>query len=256
MSFIFILYKHLSPAQVRNFSFGGILGPLVGGFIAQLYGLRAIYYFAFAVFVISSLFIIWIKPQPIEKKPASPVGDLFRNRKFMLFLPLCFLIFFALFFPQPLAPNFLRSQREISLQTIGILGSITSFGNVILNLAFGIFPTQLGLLLGQVFIGTYALLLWKTTQMPFLIFAYFLLGGFKATRSLLISQVGRLVEKANMGLALGITETVAGLSLVIAPPLAGILYDKIPSSIFSTTLLLLIPSLLYTYLRRKLKWNI
>lgn len=238
------------------YNFGAIIGPLVAGLIAERYGLRAIYIFAFGIVLISNMIILFIKSQPTEQNHGSPAYDLMHNKQFMLFLPLCFLIFFALFFPQPLAPNYLKNINELSLQSIGILGSITSLGNVLLNLLFGALPTQTGLFLGQLFVGVFAFLVWRTTQMPVLVLAYFLLGGYKATRTLLLSQVGKIVEKANIGLAYGIVETVAGLSLAAAPPLAGILYNRNPSSIFSTTLLLLIPSLLFTYLRRKLKWNI
>jgi len=237
------------------FSFGAVLGPLTGGWIAGCLGLRFIYFFAFGVLIISGLLILQIKSQPPEKYLGNPSGELLKNRKFLTLLPLVFLVFFALFFPSSLAPNFLKNQRGLSLQTIGILGSIISLGNVFLNLIFGYLPTQLGLVLGQIFVGIYAALIWQTTQMPLLVAAYFLYGGFRSTRSLLIAQVEKVVKKAHLGLAYGITETVAGLALIAAPPLSGVLYSKNPNLIFSTTLLLLIPSLLLTISRRKMPWN-
>ncbi len=238
------------------FSFGAVLGPLAGGWIAGSQGLRFIYFIAFGVFIFSGLLILQIKSQPLEKNPENPPGELLKNRKFLILMPLIFMVFFALFFPQPLAPNFLKNQRAISIQTIGILGSITSLGNVLLNLIFGYLPTQLGLVLGQIFVGIFAALIWQTTQMPLLVAAYFLYGGYRATRSLLIAQVEKVVKRANLGLAYGITETVGGLALIAAPPLAGVLYSKNPNLIFSTTLLLLIPSLLLTIFWRKMPWNI
>lgn len=237
------------------FSFGAVLGPLVGGWIASSLGLRFIYFFAFGVFIFSGLLILQIKSQPLEKGLENPPGELLKNRKFLILLPLIFIVFFALFFPQPLAPNFLKNQRGISIQTIGILGSVTSLGNVLLNLSFGYLPTKLGLILGQIFVGVFAALIWQTTQMPLLVAAYFLYGGYRATHSLLIAQVDKVVKRANLGLAYGITETVGGLALIAAPPLSGILYSKDPNLIFSVTLLLLIPSLLLTIFRRKMPWN-
>ena len=237
------------------FYFGGILGPLIGGSISEHLGLRYIYYFSFVVFIISGLVVIMIKPQPTEKGLSNPAGDLLKNRNFMAYMPYVFLVLFTLFFSQSLAPNFLKNIRGISLQTIGILGAVTNLGNVLLNIALGYLPTALGLVLGQLSVGVFASLIWKTTQLPILYVAYFLLGGYRATKSLVISQVGKAVNEANLGLAYGIAETVAGLSLTAAPPLAGILYSMNPSSIFSATLLLLVPSLLFTYLRMKLKWK-
>ena len=238
-----------------GFYLGGILGPLMGGLLADKFGLRTIYFVSFGIFIISGLIILFIKPQPVEKIMGNPARELLRNRKFMFFLPLIFLISFALFFPQPLAPNFLRNQREISLQTIGILGSVTNLGNVVMNIFFGNLPSRFGLILGQLFVGLFSLLVWQTTGMPLLVAGYFLLGGYRATRSLLVAQVEKLVDSANLGLAYGVSETVAGLSLMAAPLLAGVLYSTDPSLIFSTSLVLIVPILLFTILRRKLPWN-
>jgi len=247
--------KRAMTTTAAAFSLGAVLGPLAGGWIAGNLGLRSIYFFAFGVFIISGTLILQIKSQTPEKDLDNPPGELLKNRNFLILMPLIFMVFFAMFFPQPLAPIFLKNQRAISLQTIGVLGSITSIGNVLLNLIFGYLPTQIGLVLGQIFVGMFAALIWQTTQMPLLVAAYFLYGGYRATRSLLIAQVEKIVKKANLGLAYGITETVSGLALAAAPPLAGILYSKNPELIFSTTLLLLIPSLLFTILRRKMPWN-
>ncbi len=237
------------------FFLGGIAGPLIGGYLADHLGIRSIYFFSFVTFIISTLIILFIKPQPTETRLKSTAGDLFKNRKFVFFLPVMFLVYFALFFPQPLAPNFLKNERLISLQTIGILGSVTNLGNVLLNLSFGLLPAKIGLIVGQVFVGIFAVLVWQFTQMPILVAAYFLLGGYRATRSLLVAQVEKLVQPANLGLAYGIAETVAGLSLVAAPPIAGLLYAKQPTAIFSITLLLIIPALFFTILWRKIPWK-
>ena len=237
------------------FYLGGIVGPLVGGALAQGLGIRSIYLFAFVCFIISSIIIVFIKPQPTERKLKNPGGDLLKNRSFIAYLPVLLLIYFALFFPQPLAPNFLKNQRMISLQTIGILGAVTNLGNVLLNLLFGFLPPQIGLILGQLFVGFFAALVWRYTQMPILVLAYFLLGGYRATRSLLIAQVEKIVQPANLGLAYGVIETVTGIALVAAPPIAGALYTKNPNSIFIITLILIIPSIICTSLWRKLSWK-
>jgi predicted MFS family arabinose efflux permease len=234
---------------------GGIIGPLIGGFLADLYGLRSIYTFAFVLFVLSTLIILFIRPQPVEEKSQNPAGKLIRNRSFILFLPFIFLVYLALFLPQPLAPNFLQNQRGITLQTIGGLGSISNLGIVLLNLAFGQISPQLGLVLGQLFVGTFAVLIWKSTRIPVIGAAYFLLGGFRAIRSLLIAQVQRLVSPSNLGLAYGISETVSNLAMAAAPPLAGALYASDPETIFKTAVILISITLLVTLTRRRISWT-
>ena len=259
-SYISAARGELSIEQVMTtnsaaFYLGGIVGPLAGGTLANSLGLRSIYFFAFGCFLISSIIIVFIKPQPTERKLNNPAGDLLKNRRFITFLPVLLLIYFALFFPQPLAPNFLKNERMISLQTIGILGAVTNLGNVLLNLLFGFLPPQFGLILGQLFVGFFAALIWRYTQMPVLVLGYFLLGGYRATRSLLIAQVDKIVQPANLGLAYGVIETVTGIALVAAPPIAGALYTKNPDSIFIITLILIIPSIVFTSLWRKLSWK-
>jgi hypothetical protein len=48
---------------------------------------------------------------------------------------------------------------------------------------------------------------------------------------------------------------VGGIVLMIAPPLAGLLFAKDPELIFSTSLLLIIPLILFLTFRRKMPWN-
>ena len=259
-SYITAARGKLSVEQVLTtnnaaFYLGGIAGPLIGGSLAEGLGIRSIYFFAFGCFVISSIFILFIKPQPTEVKLKNPARDLLKNKRFISFLPVILMVYFALFFPQPLAPNFLKNQRFISLQTIGTLGAITNLGNVLINLLFGLLPAQVGLILGQLFVGIFAALIWQFTQMPIFVLAYFLLGGYRATRSLLIAQVEKLVQPANLGLAYGVIETVTGIALIAAPPIAGALYSKNPDSVFGFTLILIIPAIIFTLLWRKFLWK-
>jgi FSR family fosmidomycin resistance protein-like MFS transporter len=40
---------------------GGALGPLLGGLVADRYGLLATFYFLAATIVIANLFVIWVR---------------------------------------------------------------------------------------------------------------------------------------------------------------------------------------------------
>lgn len=237
-----------------GFFLGGIVGPLIGGLLADRFGLRSIYFFAFFVFILSTLIILFIKPQPKEEDHGNSAGELLKNQAFTRYLPFVFLVYAALFLPQPLAPNYLKNQLGISLQTIGFLGAVTNLGNVLISLGFGQLPAKVGLILGELFVGTFSVILWKSTQLPILYIGYFLLGGFRATRSLLIARVEKLVRPANLGLAFGILETVTGLATVAAPPLAGFLYTTRPDSVFTASIIIIIPVLLLTLMRRKRSW--
>jgi MFS family permease len=184
---------------------GGILGPLIGGLLANRYSLQTIYLFSCAVFCLSTIIISFIRPQPTEEAPAGSAGEI--------------------------------------------------LGSVLINLLFGILPPRLGLVLGQVFVGLSALLVWQTTGMTPLMGAYFLLGGFRATRSLMLAQIEKLVSQANLGLAYGYFETVSALALTAAPPLAGVLYAWDPALIFSAPLILIVPLIIFTVITRRMPWN-
>jgi MFS family permease len=235
---------------------GGILGPLIGGLLANRFSLQTIYLFSCTVFCLSTIIISFIRQQPTEDDPEGSAWEILHDRSFTRFLPLVFLVVLALYLPQPLAPNFLKNQRGISLQSIGVLGSILNLGSVVINLLFGVLPPRMGLVLGQIFVGFSALLVWQTSGMPPLVGAYFLLGGFRATRSLMLAQIEKLVSRSNLGLAYGFFETVSALALTAAPPLAGVLYAWDPVLIFSAPLILIVPLIIFTVITRKMPWNI
>ena len=80
--------------------------------------------------------------------------------------------------------------------------------------------------------------------MPVYALGYFMLGGYRATRSLATAQVRSLIHAAQMGLAYGITETVNSLPTILAPPLAGYLYTRDPAMIYPLTLACLVAAVI------------
>jgi MFS family permease len=144
-----------------------------------------------------------------------------------------------MFLPQPLTPNYLQNERGISLSLMGWIGSAGSIGNVVFNLLLGRVNARLGFIMGQALVGTFALLLWQGGSFAWYAIGYFLLGGFRAARMLAFAQVRLLVHQARMGLAYGITEAVNSLAMILAPLLAGYLYDLSPPSIYPVSLGLL-----------------
>jgi hypothetical protein len=155
---------------------------------------------------------------------------------------------FATYLPQPLSPNFLQNQRHLSLGQIGQLYSMSSIGVVVLNLALGQLPARVGFVLGQAAVGLFALLLWQGSGLPWYMTGYFLLGGYKTARSLATAQMQEFVHQAKMGLSYGLTETVSSTAMILAPILAGYLYDLNPTWMYSTGLALVSASILLNLL--------
>jgi MFS transporter, DHA1 family, tetracycline resistance protein len=227
------------------YSTGAILGPWLGGQVGQRYGLRSIYIIAGCVFILSTIVLLFIKGQPIEKHD----GEINNNRKlvdrrFVTYQSVIFLAGFSMYLAQPLSSNYLHNQQQLSINSIGILGSITSIGIVILNLGLGSLNAQIGFVLGQLSVCIFNLILWHATNFPWFCLAYFLVGGYRTSRSLATAQTRILVHQSRMGLAYGITETVGAFAIIFASPIAGLLYEINPTSMYIVGFCLIIISMM------------
>ncbi|GAB4482523.1 MAG: hypothetical protein OHK0031_05160 [Anaerolineales bacterium] len=217
-----------------TFNLGIFVGPLLGGFLGDHFGLPSVYLTAACIFVFSTLLIFLISAQPVQRRdPAAPPVSLRSNLRYLQFLGFGFFILLALYLPQPFSSKFLQEVRGLSLAQIGLLGSVGGLGNTALNWLLGrIKNIRLGFVLGQATVGLFAFILWQFSALPMLALAYFLFGGSRAARTLYMAQIRPLVHPAQLGLAYGIAETVGSLVVAIGPLLAGVLYEWQPASIY------------------------
>ncbi len=106
------------------FNAGGILGPLIGGQLAERFSLRTVYGIAAALFVVSTALLLLIRSQPTEPSPAaSRYRALLTRGPYLGFLVLVFAVVFAMYLSWPLTPNFLQNVRHVSLGQIGVFGA-------------------------------------------------------------------------------------------------------------------------------------
>jgi MFS family permease len=226
------------------FNLGAVIGPWLGGQIGDQMGLRQTYYIAGSIFIVSTLVILFIRPQPVEAVTHSEKanGWIF-SKRYLVYMGVIFLAIFAMYLPQPLTPNYLTNQGGLNLSRIGSLYSIASIGVVVLNLTLGALPARVGFLLGQAAVGLFALIIWRGTGLTWYVPAFFLLGGFKTAKALGMAQVRELVPSARMGLAFGLSETVAAMAVILAPLLAGYLYTFEPRMMYLVGASLIVVSL-------------
>jgi MFS family permease len=230
-----------------SFNLGAVVGPWLGGRIGDQVGLQRTYLLAACLFVVSILIFMFVRPQPLDLPPRERSNrDLFRNRRFLGFLGVILIAMVAMYLPQPLAPNFLQNFRDLSLEQIGTLYSISGVGIVALNLGLGQVSVGAGFLLSQAAVGIFSLALWRGSGFPAYAIGYFLLGGYKAARSLAAAQVSFLVKKSQLGLAYGVTETVGAVATILAPPVAAALYTRQPVLMFKTAFFISILAILIT----------
>ncbi len=232
----------LSPVRAMtlmsaSFNLGAVLGPISGGWIGERYGLHLVYMISACIFIVSTGILLFIRPQPRdEHDPAAPPAKLWTNTRFMTLVGIVCVAMFVMYLPQPLTPKFLQNERGLSLESIGLLGSVGSFGNAALNLILGQFAARTGFLLAQASVAFFSLILWKGMGVPWYALGYFLLGGYRSARSFIYAQARPLVHPAQMGLAYGVAETFSSLAMTLAPLLAGVLYTREPIIVYPVSL--------------------
>ena len=223
---------------------GAILGPWLGGMVGERLGLRTIYFFSGSIFIISFGILLLIKPQPIEvPSPAESGNSNFINRRFIGYLAIILLAGFSMYLAQPLSSNYLQNQQHLDLESIGLLGTISSVGIVILNLGLGNLKPYIGYLLAQISVALFALILWRSTNFAWFSLGFLLLGGYRFSRSLATALTKNLVHQSRMGLAYGMTETVSASAIILAPPVAGILYQIDPAMMYIVAFILILVSI-------------
>lgn len=231
------------------FNLGAIIGPLIGGWIGNQVGLRRTFFFAAIIFMLSSLIILFIRAQPVEDSTPQRIHHGLRgllNPRYTQYLFVVFIAMFFMYLPQPLSQNFLQNERGVNLAEIGQLIAARSAGIVVLSLVLGQINARLGFLLAHFAMVLFTLFLWRGSGISWYMLGYLLLGSYQTARSLALAQGRSLVNEANMGLAYGMIETVSSLAIILAPPLAGILYARNPVWIYSTSLGLIALALVHT----------
>ncbi len=231
------------------YNMGAIIGPWLGGKIADRAGIHTIYWFSLAIFFFSTLTIFFLRPQPVEK-PDAETGrrHISFNRGYLVYLAAVFFVILVTTLPQPLSSNYLQNQGGLSYGQIGQLGAISALGVVLFNLVLGHLDLRMGWVLAQFTVSLFALILWRKSGLPWFALGYFLLGGYKTARSLGTAITRELVGLSAMGLAYGITETVNSVASLLAAPLAGFLYGIQPAWMYSFSFFLILLSIGVSYL--------
>ncbi len=222
------------------YNLGAVIGPVTGGLIAQKYGFRTIYWISTIIFVLSTVLILFIEknpPQHHEDAQSTSSRGIRKNAVFIGFTAIVFFLMFALYLPFPLTPNFLENQQGFSSSTIGILGTVGSLGNAITMLVLGTLRPIAGFMVGQVMVaGMSALFMLGNTPLWFGA-GYFLFAGFRLSKSMVLAFARPLVHPSEIGLAYGILETVNSVAIILAPVVAGFLYDYSPVMVYRVALI-------------------
>jgi predicted MFS family arabinose efflux permease len=231
-----------------TFGLGMVLGPVTGGWIGDHYGMRMSFFVAAAMFLLSTIVIFFIKRQPIDHHdPEAPPPNLIHNQRFVVLMGVLAFAIFAMYLSQPLTPNFLEGVRGLSLSQTGIIFTAGALGNSLMAFLFSRVNPRRGFLLAQALVALFALFIWKGTSLPAYVLGYFLLGGFRAGRPMIMAQARELVHDSQMGVTYGVMETIGAVIFVLTPPLAGILFEHDPMILYPLSIGLIIVSIVISY---------
>jgi MFS family permease len=231
-----------------TFGLGMVLGPITGGWIGDHYGMRISFLVAAAIFVLSNAFIFLIERQPIDHHdPEAPPPNLMNNQHFVILMGVLAFAIFSMYLAQPLTPNFLTSIRGLSLSETGIIFTTGALGNSLMAILFSRVYPRRGFLVAQALVILFAFFIWRGTSLPVFMLGYFLLGGFRAGRPMVMAQARELVHDSQMGVSYGIMETISAVIFVLTPPLAGILFERDPMLVYPLSIGLIAVSILVSY---------
>ena len=228
------------------YNLGVIPGPVLGGLVGDLWGLRANFFISGLFSLVSTLLLLFIQAQPVEaRSPGSSRSGLREtlNPRFAHFLGIVLIVMFCLYLPQPLSQNFLENQHGLALKQIGVLVAVRSLGVVLLNLTLGRLNPRIGFLLAQAAMALFAVLLWRGGSLFAFLLGYMLLGSYHTAHMMALTLGRALLKDERMNLGYGLIETCMALVVVLAPPLAGILYSQNPAWIYSISLVLILAAL-------------
>jgi hypothetical protein len=90
----------------------------------------------------------------------------------------------------------------------------------------------LGLLTGQLLVALFSGSFLLGHSAIWFGVSYMLIGGYRLFRSMVLAFTRPLVHPGETGLLFGILETIAAVSIILAPLISGLLYDRSPVLVY------------------------
>lgn len=224
-----------------SFSVGSIIAPTLGGWLSQTVGIKAVFGVAFLFYLLSTLAIFFMtpdKPQRIVKhKRASLKSAL--TPELLRFTLIFTLVMFITNIPLAFVTPYMQDVANYDLLRIGMLGSLTALGGVILAPLLG----RLGDRLGTFTAVGFALLMLSFAYglqlsvhvLPLYILAFLIRGGAGSINSLMLSQIGKLARADVAGMTFALYNLATSIGATFAPYAAGQLYAGSPRAPFIAT---------------------
>jgi MFS family permease len=220
---------------------GAIVGPMLGGWIGQTAGLSTVFQYSAGLFLVSTL-VVFLARQPVvqeAQETAVPKVSPLANPRFIGLLVIIFFTIFALSMPQQLTSIYLKEVHHLTLQEIGITGTLAGIGTAIIMFALGNLRASTGMIAGQLLVGIFCIFMWRGNNAALFYCGYLFVGGYRLYRSMALAFARPMVKAGDVGLAYGLVETGNALAIILAPLAAGFLYHYNPEAVYIVSLVAL-----------------
>jgi MFS family permease len=231
-----------------------ILAPALGGVVAEATGLRWIYLVALVLELIALACFLGIEPTADRQLHHRRLTyrDVLACRPVVAISLFLFVALMILTAGLALLPTYLYDERELSLSTIGRLGSLSGIGGMLL--ALGLARSRRRVSVATPLIMCLALvpfafvLLAQSARLWVIAVACLISGAYLMVWPLVDATVGAIAPERVRGRAFAFSEVFGGSGMAFGPILAGVLYDRDPRlplvMALAGTVLILLPAML------------
>ena len=224
-----------------------LVTPALGGLVADLLSLRAIFFFAGGLTLIAVGFYSRITPRPVQRHSGPPITyrSTLTQRPILLICLLEMATLFTLTLAVTLTPNFLQDVHGIGTGTIGVLGSLSAAGSIglfaIISRVHRFHQPLLAIGLAIAAVGASLAFLIFGQALPFYALSYALRGGYTVAWSLFAAALGDIASDRFRGRAFALGEIMGGAGYAFAPFAAGWLYEIRPVMPLIVGLAMIVP---------------
>jgi MFS family permease len=234
-SYIFLRSEEMRVARNATLVYGSyplglIASPLLGGYLADAYGMRVVFALSAAFYVASALAASWLSDTP-DHTADTPwsIGTLYRNRRFCRYVTFFLFGFLAVYVGQSFLTPYLAQVHHQGYGALGVYASLAAAGAALMTPFWGRVTDLNGARRGIagvlvfVAVGSALLLVGWTPAVWGL--AMFCCGAFDALRFVTIGVVSRSFGGVPLTWGYALFDTAMGLPMAGGALLGGLLYQ-------------------------------
>ncbi|MGC8488409.1 MAG: MFS transporter [Clostridia bacterium] len=218
------------------FALGAVVGPVLGGHLVTRIGYHGVFWLAAMLYALSTLALLPLTERPRRAAARLPtVARPLQNARLQPWLGIGILLAAAGALAGPYIVPFWRTYGGLSLQEIGLLGSLTTLAAAVASPLWGRVAERRGLA-GPIALGLAAVaggitLIWAFPRNPGVqMFSALERGTGAAAHGLVGVAVGRLAHAGQVGLAYAWMNALMELAGALAPYPGALLYQWRPSA--------------------------